>query len=154
MDVVATRCHSSLSSRVSVEALPHRFTPMRPVLLVVLLACAFAAPLAPTRLRVQDMPAESTTLSVVDPDGALKFTWANAHTARAVTQTAARVVVATSADMNDGSIVWDSGKVAQQASVLSYSGPRLTAGSSLHWAVQWWDNNGTHLQSAILKFSI
>ena len=119
---------------------------MRLLLIAAVAIVAAAAPLAPTQLRVQEMPHDSNLLTVVDPADAvaagMKFTWKNAHTDRGVSQTACRVVVSESRDVLS-STVWDSGVVAHRASTIAYGGAQLMATKSYFWAVQWTDSNGT-----------
>ena len=53
----------------------------------------------------------------------------------------------------DGSVVWDSGKVASaDESWVSYAGPALDPGASYNWAVRTWDRAGAASPYAAARF--
>ena len=75
----------------------------------------------------------------------IRFSWMMGSSERNVAQTAYQIVLAD--DLNNigkgKSPVWDSGKVPNSQSVLvSYSGPKLNAGTTYFWKVKVWDNKG------------
>lgn len=115
------------------------------VLLAACAALAACGPLAPTKLRVQDMPHDSNLITTVDPSaiasGNVTFAWANGHTARGVAQSAYVITVGTGKDV-ESSVVWSSGVVKGAASVGAYTGPALPAAFPYFWTVQWFDSNG------------
>jgi alpha-L-rhamnosidase len=74
-----------------------------------------------------------------------RLSWALASEARAVTQSAYRILVARSplaleADRGD---LWDSGKVRSAESLgIAYAGPALRSGQRCFWKVRVWDGQG------------
>ncbi|MCC5929422.1 MAG: family 78 glycoside hydrolase catalytic domain [Cyclobacteriaceae bacterium] len=58
-------------------------------------------------------------------------------------QTGYAIRVATSPDFSKKSIIWESGKVSDDQSVLTpYQGPALKSGTRYFWQVKIWDNKG------------
>jgi hypothetical protein len=115
------------------------------VIAIAVASSVFASPLAPSKLRIQELPPESTTLAVVDADvvrnEGLKFAWANSHTDNGQVQTSCRIVLGTSPQV-DGDVVWDSGVLPQRVSVVRKTGLELKPSTVYFWAVQWFDSNG------------
>lgn len=70
-----------------------------------------------------------------------RFTWKIAGTGRNISQTAYSIRVATSPDFARKNIVWDSGKISSDESVLqAYQGQALKSGQKYYWQVKVWDN--------------
>ncbi len=63
-------------------------------------------------------------------------------------QTAYEVRVALSAaNLAANKLVWDSGKVASDASIqVAYAGPALQSGARYFWQIEAWDNLGRDLR--------
>jgi hypothetical protein len=74
----------------------------------------------------------------------------------AVSQTAFRIIVATSREKAEKDIadIWDSGKVGNASSTeVEYGGKELSPGTSFFWKVRIWDHNGKQTSwSAIQSF--
>jgi hypothetical protein len=96
---------------------------------------------APSRLQVQSYPFNFDGLAVVDLNTSVRFSWSNAHSVRGSAQSACRIVVSTMESVEQG-VVWDSGKVASAASVLTAEDLAVQPSSLYHWTVMWWDTNG------------
>lgn len=93
-----------------------------PLLLLLLVAGVVSDPLAPQRLRVEYLT-DPVGIDVRVP----RFSWAVAHTSRAQTQIAYRVLVELRGQ-GSTELVWDSGRVVSSRSVnIEYSGVNLRA---------------------------
>ena len=105
------------------------------------------SPLAPTRLRVEYL-SSPLTIDTTAP----RFSWALAHTGRAQTQSAYRIVL--SAEPS-GSLVWDSGVVASNRSLpVAYAGAApLASDADFSWSVSWTDALGATSPPARGTFS-
>jgi alpha-L-rhamnosidase len=113
------------------------------------------APLPPTRLRVEYLDSP-LTIDVPVP----RFSWALAHTGRAQSQTAYRLVVvvalagAPPGAAPPGAVVWDSGVVPSNRSVnVPYGGPALPSDADFSWTVAWTDALGATSAPARGTFS-
>jgi alpha-L-rhamnosidase len=93
------------------------------------------------KLSVYDLQCEHK----IDPIGidlkTPRLSWKISASDRGVSQTAYQIRVAHKSDFAKGNIVWESGKVASDASVLvPYQGPAIEAGFRYYWQVKIWDN--------------
>lgn len=71
------------------------------------------------------------------------FSWKMHSEGRGVKQTAYRILVAGEADFSEGNIIWDSGKINDEKSILvSYAGKVLDEGRMYFWKVKAWGNHG------------
>jgi alpha-L-rhamnosidase len=71
-----------------------------------------------------------------------RFSWKLDGSLRNLVQTAYSIRVATNEKFSAGSIVWETGKVQSDQSVLvSYKGSPLNAEQRYYWQVKAWDNN-------------
>lgn len=98
------------------------------------------APIAPADLRCEY---RSDPLGIDAPRP--RLSWALASQARAVTQSAYRILVASSPRLldTDRSDLWDSGKVGSSESLgIAYAGPALHSGQRCFWKVRVWDGKG------------
>jgi alpha-L-rhamnosidase len=78
-------------------------------------------------------------LDVLQP----RFSWKIAGSDRNILQTAYSVHIATDDKFSEGKIVWQTGKIESDESVLvSYKGPALKSGQRYFWQVKNWDNKG------------
>lgn len=74
-----------------------------------------------------------------------RFSWALMHSKRGASQSAYRILVASSLDLleRDFGDVWDSGKVYSNQSVnVEYGGKEIQSRGRYHWKVMWWDDLG------------
>ncbi len=107
------------------------------------LACATLAQYRVCRLTVEHM-ADPMVVDVLRP----RLSWVNEvtdPTVRGESQTAYRVVVASSVDrLQAGDYdLWDSGRMRSDASTLvPYGGKPLVSGQDCYWQVQTWDSRG------------
>ena len=71
-----------------------------------------------------------------------RFSWKVDGSMRNLMQTAYSIRVATDEKFSSAKIVWQSGKVQSDESILiSYNGPALKSGQRYFWQVRIWDNN-------------
>jgi alpha-L-rhamnosidase len=94
----------------------------------------------PVELRVDNL---KTPLGIDDP--APRFSWQLRDLARGARQTAYEVLVASQAGLlrQGKADVWDSGKIASDASLnVRYQGPALQASTRYFWRVRVWDAAG------------
>jgi alpha-L-rhamnosidase len=72
-----------------------------------------------------------------------RFSWKIKGAGNDIMQTAYSIRVATDEKFSSSKIVWQSGKVESEESILqSYKGPDLKSGCSYYWQVKIWDNKG------------
>ena len=72
-----------------------------------------------------------------------KFSWKIKGAGNDIMQTAYSIRVATDEKFSSSKIVWQSGKVESEESILqSYKGPDLKSGNRYYWQVKIWDNKG------------
>ena len=129
------------------------------------LALALAQGPTATRLRVEYL---ESALTIDAP--APRFSWALAHPQRAQAQTAFRIVVATvpaaargasrgggvgAAELDNGTVVWDSGKVLSNRTLnVPYGGDApLESDADYAWTVTVWDAAGAVGAPASATFS-
>ena len=104
-------------------------------------ACASSVVLGVTNLKIDDLP---NPLGIDDTTPSLS--WQLTSPRNGERQTAYRILVASSPDrLAAGSAdVWDSGKIASDASIsVAYGGPALQAMHRDYWTVQAWDVDGS-----------
>ncbi|WP_459193269.1 family 78 glycoside hydrolase catalytic domain [Halosimplex sp. J119] len=93
-------------------------------------------------------PTGLRTAYAVDPVGIDEreptLRWRAPTDRRGASQTAFRVLVATSPDRlsPDAADVWDTGKRRSERPAVRYDGPELDAGEAYHWTVRVWDDRG------------
>jgi alpha-L-rhamnosidase len=72
-----------------------------------------------------------------------EFSWKISGTGNNIMQTAYSLRVATDAKFSSSGIIWQSGKIESEESILqSYKGPDLKSGQRYFWQVKIWDNKG------------
>jgi alpha-L-rhamnosidase len=72
-----------------------------------------------------------------------RFSWKIKGAGNDIMQTAYSIRVATDEKFSSSKIVWQSGKVESEESILqSYKGPDLKSGYRYYWQVKIWDNKG------------
>ena len=96
---------------------------------------AAAAPAAPHGLLLEYLPAPVLGVDVPKP----RFSWGLSSTERSVVSAAYQVVVTTKA----GAAVWDSGKVAGDASGQVECGATLAGNTAYEWKVRWWSSGSS-----------
>ncbi len=115
---------------------------MKTLKLIFILFCIFGSAHSQD-LSVKDMTCEHKDnpvgISVLQP----RFSWKIAGTGNNIMQTAWSVRVATDSKFSKSSIVWQTGKVESDESILqSYKGSDLKSGQRYFWQVKIWDNKG------------
>jgi len=88
--------------------------------------------LTPYRLRAEYQAAPALALQTATP----RLSWSLRSDARSDTQTAYQIQAGTTAGASD---LWDSGKVASAAALVTYAGTVLTARKYVFWRVRVWD---------------
>src|SRR5437867_11179015 len=118
----------------------------RKAALALLVGCIAPGPLCAQRpLGVSGLRVEYLTNPVGIDAAAPRLSWRLESTTRNTVQSAYQLQVAASeADLGRGTdLLWDSGKVASDASVLvDYSGPALGSRTRYYWRVRVWDARG------------
>ena len=72
-----------------------------------------------------------------------EFSWKINGTGNNIMQTAYSIRVATDSKFSSSGIIWQSGKIESEESILqSYKGPDLKSGQRYFWQVKIWDNKG------------
>ena len=72
-----------------------------------------------------------------------RFSWKLSGAGSNLMQTAFSIRVASDQKFSSGKMIWQSGKVESEASVLQeYDGPALKPGQRYYWQVKVWDNRG------------
>ena len=101
-----------------------------------------------TGLSAQQLSVNSLTVEhKVNPIGMdaaqPRLSWKISATGNNVMQTAYQIRVATNVSFSSSSVVWNSGKVASDESILQkYAGSELKSGQRYYWQVKVWDNKG------------
>ncbi len=101
-----------------------------------------------TGLSAQQLSVNSLTVEhKVNPIGMdvaqPRLSWKISASGNNVMQTAYQIRVATNASFASSSIVWNSGKVISDESILQkYAGNELKSGQRYYWQVKVWDNKG------------
>lgn len=73
------------------------------------------------------------------------FSWKLTSEERNINQTAYRILVSEQTNSSEKSVVWDSGKIKSNKSILvKYEGKELEPGKEYFWMVMIWGNNGKH----------
>ncbi|RDZ51348.1 alpha-L-rhamnosidase [Haloferax sp. Atlit-4N] len=81
----------------------------------------------------------------IDPATTPRFSWRIRSTGRATTQSAYRILVASSSSILSGNTgdVWDTGKVSSsRTTAVEYNGPPLKPETTYLWKVRIWDERG------------
>lgn len=72
-----------------------------------------------------------------------RFSWKIISSGNGIMQTAYRIRVATEPSFQSSKIVWNSGKIVSDESVLQeYGGAKMESGKKYYWQVKIWDNKG------------
>jgi alpha-L-rhamnosidase len=72
-----------------------------------------------------------------------RFSWKISGPGHNIMQTAYSIKVSSDENFSNSKIVWQSGRIASDESVLlEYKGPELKSGQKYYWQVMIWDNNG------------
>lgn len=72
-----------------------------------------------------------------------RFSWKISSSGTSIMQSAYSLRVSTDVKFTSSKIIWQSGKIASDESVLlPYAGPELKSGMRYFWQVKIWDNNG------------
>ncbi len=93
------------------------------------------------KLTVYDLTAEHKTNPIGIEEKAPRMSWKINGAGKNILQNAYAIRVATAPDFSAKSLVWESGKINADESILQpYGGPALTSGKRYHWQVKVWDN--------------
>ncbi|MFN8356838.1 MAG: glycoside hydrolase family 78 protein [Spirosomataceae bacterium] len=93
---------------------------------------------------VKDLSCEHLTNPIGIDAQKPRLSWKLTASQRNTLQIAYQIRVATSAQFDKKSVVWDSGKINSGESILqTYAGPALQATKRYYWQVKVWDNKGT-----------
>jgi alpha-L-rhamnosidase len=94
-------------------------------------------------LSVKDLIVEHRINPIGIGDKQPRFSWKITGTGNNIIQTAYSIKVATDEKFSSDKIVWQSGKVVSDESILqSYKGADLKSGQRYFWQVKIWDNKG------------
>lgn len=112
---------------------------MKHLLIPFLLVIALAT--NAQKLKVYDLTVEHKTNPVGLHDRHPRLSWKLQSEGKDIMQTAYMIRVATSSDFSKSKILWESGRVDSDSSVLiSYKGPELKSGKRYYWQVKVADN--------------
>lgn len=112
---------------------------MKHLLIPFLLVIALAT--NAQKLKVYDLTVEHKTNPVGLHDRHPRLSWKLQSEGKDIMQTAYMIRVATSSDFSRSKILWESGRVDSDSSVLiSYKGPELKSGKRYYWQVKVADN--------------
>lgn len=114
---------------------------MKPIItLIILVFSSFT--LHAQSLSVKDLTCEHKENPVVDMQHP-RLSWKIMASGNSVLQTAYQIRVSTDSEFTSSKLVWNSGKVLSDESVLQkYQGDQLTSGQHYYWQVKVWDNKG------------
>lgn len=94
-------------------------------------------------LSVKDLTCEHTTNPVGTDVARPRFSWKIESRENNVMQTAFQIRVATAPSFSPSKIVWNSGKIVSEESILQqYAGDELKSRQRYYWQVKAWDNKG------------
>lgn len=112
---------------------------MKHLLIPFLLVIALAT--NAQKLKVYDLTVEHKTNPLGLHDRHPRLSWKLQSEGKDIMQTAYMIRVATSSDFSRSKILWESGRVDSDSSVLiSYKGPELKSGKRYYWQVKVADN--------------
>src|SRR5690606_27815752 len=107
----------------------------------VLALLALTVPVSAQKLKVYSPACEHKINPVGLHTNKPRLSWKLRSEGTDVMQTAYRIRVGKTPSFRKGDIIWDSGKVDSDSSVLvSYKGPALQSGARYFWQVKVWDN--------------
>lgn len=107
------------------------------VLVVAFTSCKENTPLIISSTTVDNME-EATG---INPDNFF-FSWKMLSSERNVNQTAYQIIVSTESDFSGKNMVWDSGIIQDEKSILvNYAGEKLESGQTYFWKIKTWDNH-------------
>lgn len=111
--------------------------------LLLAFACLFATSMAAQDFHPYDLRCEHRHNPMGLDVPAPRLAWKTKAAASNWQQSAYQIGVATDSGFAKGKLVWDSGKVGSDASILlPYAGPVLSAGRRYYWRVRVWDAQG------------
>ncbi|MDD3357178.1 MAG: hypothetical protein PHP72_09715, partial [Dysgonamonadaceae bacterium] len=114
---------------------------MKPIItLIILIFSSFI--LNAQSLSVKDLTCEHKVNPVIDMQHP-RLSWKIMAAGNNVLQTAYQIRVSTDSSFSNSKLVWNTGKVLSDESVLQkYQGDKLTSGQQYYWQVKIWDNKG------------
>lgn len=109
-------------------------------ILIIFAFCSFF--LNAQSLVVKDLTCEHKVSPVIDVQNP-RLSWKIMATENNISQTAYQIRVSTDSSFSSPKLVWNSGKVMSDESVLQkYQGDKLNSGEKYYWQVKVWDNKG------------
>jgi alpha-L-rhamnosidase len=108
--------------------------------IALLLFCLAFFGLAAQDFKVENLTCEHR-INPVGLDATVpRFSWKIQAERRGWQQSAFQIQVSADTDFSEKNLVWDSGKMDSDASILqTYKGPALKSGTRYHWRVKVWD---------------
>jgi alpha-L-rhamnosidase len=118
-----------------------------------LIMSVFSANIFAQGLTVKDLTIEHKKNPIGIDLTQPRFSWKINETGNNIMQTAYSIRIATDGKFSPGKIVWQSGKVQSDESVLiTYNGPAMKSGQRYFWQVKIWDNKGKESQWSEVAF--
>ena len=115
---------------------------MKQLILTLALFLIFIAAVSQD-LAVKDLTCDHKTNPIGIDNPKPRLSWKIYGTGNSIMQTSYSVRVATDTKFSSQSMVWESGKVVSDESILcSYGGKELISGQRYYWQVRIWDNKG------------
>jgi alpha-L-rhamnosidase len=115
---------------------------MKSLKLTLIFLCLFGVTFAQD-LYFKDLTVDHKVNPIGIDNKQPRFSWKISATGNNIMQTAYIIKVATDEKFTPLKIIWQSGKVESDESILqSYKGPDLKSGQRYFWQVKIWDNNG------------
>jgi hypothetical protein len=115
---------------------------MKSLKLTLIFLCLFGVTFAQD-LSFKDLTVDHKVNPIGIDNKQPRFSWKISATGNNIMQTAYIIKVATDEKFTPLKIIWQSGKVESDESILqSYKGPDLKSGQRYFWQVKIWDNNG------------
>jgi alpha-L-rhamnosidase len=115
---------------------------MKSTILTLVLLTVFGITFAQD-LSLKDLTVDHKVNPIGTGSNQPRFSWKIAGKRNNIMQTAYFIRVATDQKFTQSKIIWQSGKVESEESILqSYKGPDLKSGQKYFWQVKIWDNDG------------
>ena len=128
--------------RLDLKSLQKRYQ-MKTLKTFILLFIFSASVLSGQTLSVSSLTCEYKNNPIGIEAAKPRFSWKITGTCNDIMQSAYTIRVAADSKFSSGKIIWQSGKIPSDESVLiAYNGPELKSGQRYYWQVKIWDNKG------------